>query len=205
MAAGGRADRARPAAPRWIWWIVTAFPAIFVVVGVGILAETIHYTSNAGSIRGVVVGVSRHYGDGNAVTYTPTIRYRRDDGLIFEAETHMASSNYDYRIGEGVDILYSRDNPTEVRVNGFFSLYGAGLMLIVVGGVIFRVISWIRRKLGGGAALGRVADALAERMQEAVREHGRAGEPEPETTDPSKPGHVHKPKPKREPVVRRMR
>ncbi len=205
MAARGGTDRARAVVPKWIGWIAAVFPAILVLAGFGLLAEAINYTTEAGSTRGEVVHVSRHYGGEGGVSYTPTIRYRRDDGRIFEAETNMASSSYDYAIGERVDILYSYDDPTEVRIDAFFPLYGPGLILVIVGGLIFRVVRWVRRKVGRGAVLERVAEAIAERMQDAARKQGGGRELEPQTTDPSKSGHVHKPKPKRAPTVRRMR
>ncbi|MFQ5564903.1 MAG: DUF3592 domain-containing protein [Paracoccaceae bacterium] len=209
MAARRGADRARRVIPRWIWWLVTAVPALFVLAGIGILAEAIIFTSEAVSARGEVVHVSRHYGGESGVTYTPTIRYRRDDGRTFEAETHMSSGDYDYAIGERVEILYSYDNPAEVRINSFFDLYGGGVILIVVGALFIRIITWVRRKIGRGLVLERVADSLTERMREAVQEHGAGAgsdrEPDPRATDPSKPGHVHEPKPKRPPTVRRMR
>ncbi|MHA1527975.1 MAG: DUF3592 domain-containing protein [Alphaproteobacteria bacterium] len=201
--------RARATIPRWIWWILAGFPAIVVVVGLGVLADAIIYTTEAGSTRGEVVDVSRHYGGEGGVSYLPTIRYRRDDGRTFEAATHISSGNYDYDIGERVDILYSHDDPTEVRINSFFSLYGIGLVFVVTGAFFIRVILWIRRKIGSSAVLEQVADAIAERMKEAARKHGPGADterrPEPRTTDPARPGHVHKPKPKLEPVVRRMR
>ncbi len=76
-----------------MWWIVTGFPTIFILVGIGILAESIMFTTGAESTQGEVVHVSRHYGGESGVTYTPTIRYRRDDGRTFEAETNIASSD----------------------------------------------------------------------------------------------------------------
>jgi hypothetical protein len=201
--------RAGGVIPKWVWWIVTAFPAILLVVGLAMLAEAIIFTTKAERTRGEVVDVSRHYGGESGVSYMPTIRYRRDDGRTFEAATRIASSDYDYQIGERVDILYSYDDPQEVRIDSFFSLYGPGLIFAVIGALFIRVIMWVRGKVGRGAVLGRVADAIAERMQEAARKHGPGTEPdrqpEPGTTDPSKPGHVHKPKPKRAPVIRRMR
>ena len=96
-----------------------------------------------------------------------------------------------------------------MRIDAFFPLYGPGLIFAVIGALFIRVIMWVRGKVGHGAVLGRVADAIAERMQEAARKHGPGTEPdrqpEPRTTDPSKPGHVHEPKPKRAPTIRRMR
>ena len=209
MAARGGTDRTRAVGPKVMWWILTVFPPIFILGGLVMLAEAIIFTTEAGSTRGEVVDVSSHYNSESGVSYTPTIRYRRDDGRTFEAETNMASSGYDYVIGERVDILYSYDDPAEVRINSFFSLYGPGLMFVVVGALLIRIITWVRGKAGRGAVLQRVADALDIRMREAPHEHGSGTEPErqpePRTTDPSKPGHVHEPKRKRAPAVRRMR
>ena len=196
--------------PSWVWWILTAFPVLFVLAGFGLLAEAINYTSQADSTRGEVVDVSRQYDSEGSASYLPTIRYRRDNGQLVEATTNRASRSYDYAIGQRVDILYSYGDPTEVRINSFFSLYGPGLIVIVVGALFIRILGWFRRKVSGGSVvLGLVAGALAERIQEAAREQ-RPGaepdlEPEQETTDVSERGHVHKPKPKREPAVRRMR
>ncbi len=96
-----------------------------------------------------------------------------------------------------------------MRIDSFVSLYGPGLLSVVIGALFIRILTWVRGRIGSGAVLGRVADTLAERMQEAARQHGSGAEPdrepEPRTTDPSKPGHVHKPKPKQTPTVRRMR
>ena len=202
--------RAKGVFPRWVWWIFTAFPALFVLVGIGLLAEAIKYTSQADSTRGKVVDVSAQYDSEGSVSYLPTIRYRRDDGRFVEAETNRSSRSYDFEIGQRVEILYTYDDPPEVRINSFFDLYGSGLIVIVVGGLFIRLIGWFRRKVSGGSAmLGLVAVALAERMEEAAREQGQGAEPdrepEPRTTDVSRRGHVHKPTPKREPVVRRMR
>ncbi|MHA1109017.1 MAG: DUF3592 domain-containing protein [Alphaproteobacteria bacterium] len=165
------------------------------------LAEAITYTADAGRTLGEVVDVSRHYGSENGVTYTPTIRYRRGDGRIFEAETHISSSGYDYKIGARVGILYSHDDPTEVRIDSFFSLYGIGLVFAATGAFFIGIVTLVRRKAGGGAVLERVADVLARHMPDAKPDE----EFKSPSTDPSQAGHVHKPKPKREPVVRRMR
>ena len=142
--------RAKGIVPKWVWWIVTAFPAIFVLVGFGLLAEAINYTSQADSTRGEVVDVSTRYDSEGSVSYLPTIRYRRDDGRFVESQTNRASGSYDYAIGQRVDILYSYDDPTEVRINSFFDLYGPGLIFIVVGGLVFRIVKWLRRKVSGG-------------------------------------------------------
>lgn len=210
---------ARSFVPKWMWWIVTAFPVIFLLVGAGILAESIIFSAGAVKTQGEVVQVSTSYGSESGVSYTPTIRYRRDDGLFMKAETHISSSSYDYAIGERVDILYSYGNPTEVRINSFFSLYGPGLMFAAFGALFIGLIKWARgmvgrstkRLLESAATAERVRNRLRAQMEAKGPKRGqkkvRGGKSPPASSKPvpSTPVHTHKPKPKRTPAIRRMR
>jgi hypothetical protein len=99
-----------------------------------------------------------------------------------------------------VDILYSGDDPNEVRIDSFFSVYGIGAIFTAFG-VLFIVIGlWAGRK--------RTA-AIAGRATGGTPLPGTGPRPEvpaePKSTDPSQPGHVHEPKPKQPSVVQRMR
>lgn len=199
--------------PRWVWWIIAAFPTLFILIGLGFLADAVIFISDAQNTRGQVVEISRSYDDKGGVSYTPTIRYRRSDGRIFEAETHIASGNYDYDIGEQVDILYAFDDPEVVRIDSIFSLYGIGLIFTIIGGVFLRILTWVRRKAANrmaqaGAPAG-VAKSLATRMRKELHMREEHDEPEPRpaptTTDPGKREHAHTPKPRQSPTVRRMR
>jgi len=206
-------SRGRKFMPRWVWWIVIAIPALFFLMGLGFLTDAIMFVSDAQSARGQVVEISRSYNNEGGASYTPTIRYRRSDGRTFEAETHIASGNYDYGIGDQVDILYAFDDPEVVRIDSFFSLYGIGLIFAAIGGVFLRIITWVRRKTTGrmaqtGATAGS-AKSLAARMRKELHMREEHDKPEPRpapaTTDPGEREHAHTPKPKQSPTVRRMR
>ena len=189
--------------PSWMWWVIVAAPFLFVFLGLGLLVDAIQFTSDALSTRGEVVHVSENHDSEGGVSYTPTIQYRRGDGRLLTAETHFSSSNYDYVIGAKVDILYSYENSGEVRINSFFSLYGPGLMFAAFGMLFAGIVLFARGKMGGA---GRKPAVAAKRAQRGPWSRTQAKpDPEPKTTDPSKPGHVHEPKPKRTPTIRRMR
>jgi hypothetical protein len=199
--------------PRWAWWIIFAIPTLFFLMGLGFLADAFIFVSDAQSTRGQVVEISRSYDDEGGVSYTPTIRYRRSDGRAFEAETHIASGNYDYDIGDRVDILYAFNDPEVVRIDSFFSLYGIGLIFTIIGGVFLHILTWVRRKTAGrivqtGMSAG-AAKSLAARKRKKLHMREEHDEPEPQpaptTTDPSKREHAHTPKPRQSPTVRRMR
>ena len=178
-------------------------PGPFVFLGIGLLVDAIQFTSGALSTRGEVVYVRTNHDSDSGASYTPTIEYRRDDGRVLEAETNFSSSNYDYDIGAKVEILYSYGNPEEVRINSFFSLYGPGLIFTAIGVLFISIILFARGKMGASGPKPAVATKHAQRGPWSRTQ--AEPDPEPETTDPSKPGHVHKPKPKRTPTIRRMR
>jgi len=189
--------------PRWVWRLVLAFPLIFLMVGVGLVVEAIIFVSQAESALGKVVHVQRSYDNDGGASYTPLILYETGEGLYFEAETHISSGNYDYDIGNRVEILYSYSDPETVRINSFFSLYGIGLIFAAMGGIFVLVLIAVRRKMFGPRRTGSV---LAQMEREAAEKWGRENaEPEPTTTKLSQYGHVHKPKSKHKPTVRRMR
>ena len=189
--------------PKWTWWIILMVPSLFSFVGFGLLVDTVQFSSDALSARGEVVYVRTIHGSDGGVSYKPTIEYRRDDGRVLEAETHISSSGYDYDIGAKVDILYTYEDSEEVRINSVFSLYGPGLAFAAFGVLFISIILFIRGKAGRAGLKPAVATKHTQRDPWTGREEKR--DPQPKTTDPSKPGHVHKPKPKRPPTIRRMR
>jgi hypothetical protein len=185
-------------APGWIRWIFRLIPLVFLAVGAGLLGDAFTFIQKAESTRGEVISIRASRSD-DGTSYTPTILYSRDDGQVFEAETHISSSGYNYKVGERVKILYSNDTPDEVRINSFFSLYGPGLILSVVGAGFLLVVGQFWRKSKKGAELEQ-ADHSGERPED-----NGPWRDEPQTTDPSQPGHAHQPKPKQPSAVRRMR
>jgi hypothetical protein len=205
-----RHDRRRRGMSRWVWWLVIAFPLLFLMAGAGMVFEAIVFVSQAESTQGRVIQVERSHDSEGGVSYTPLILYESGEGLYYEGETHISSGNYDYDIGDRVEILYSYADPETVRINSFFSLYGIGLIFAAMGGLFVLVLMAVRRKMfgqrEGGSVLAQMEREAAEKWR---RENATAGEatrkPGPVTTDTSRYGHVHKPKPKHEPTVRRMR
>jgi len=201
-------SRGKKIMPRWVWSIIVAFPALFILIGLGFLADAVVFVSDAQGTQGQVVEIRRSYSDDGGVSYTPTIRYRRSDGRIFEAETNMASSGYNYDIGERVDILYAFDDPEEVRIDSFFSLYGIGLIFIAMGGAFVTILSVARKRMlrRTGSVLQRLEQAAAETWtQEADDATPTPPETKPGSTKPADEYHPQKPRPKRTPTIRRMR
>lgn len=173
-------------------------PLIFLALGLGLLWDAKNFIDRAERTSGMVIDVRRNVSD-DSVSYTPTIRYQRADGQTFEAVTHISSSNYDYAVGSRVDILYSYDDSSEVRIDSFFSLYGIGAIFATIGALFIGVGMWAGRK--GAVAVGEAAS----RVTLPGSDPWSAESAKRKTTDPSQPGHVHEPKPKQPSAVQRMR
>lgn len=114
------------------------FPIVFGGIGGYMLVDAIRFSGIAETAVGTVVDVETH-SDSDGTSYTAIFRYTGADGRSHKAPTHIASSGYDYRIGETEEILYDPGAPNdEVRVNGVFSLWGLPVIFTGVG-VLFLI------------------------------------------------------------------
>jgi len=121
--------------------------------GIWLLIDTVRFMGVAERTVDSVVSVKID-SSGDDPTYRPTIRFMTWEGEMREARTHIASSAYDYRVGEDVAILYDVTNPDDVRVNGFMSLWGLPLVILAIGSVGVMVMSTaIRRGRRNGTGL----------------------------------------------------
>jgi len=149
--------------------------------------------------------------DSDGVSYVPVIRYRGTDGIVAEGVTHIGSSEYDYRIGAPVDILYAPDDRGVVRINSFFSLYGMGLIFTFVSVVFLTLLTFALRFMSrasdrfGGSFLARQEAEARRRWAREGAEASAPATPDPAPADRYGYGHRHEPKPKPEPTVRRNR
>ncbi|HUS55678.1 MAG TPA: DUF3592 domain-containing protein [Thermohalobaculum sp.] len=176
---------------RWFAWVGIAVPLIFIALGLWMLADSVRFAAEAERTSGEVIEVLRNRNSKGNLSYTPIIRFRRGDGQVIEAKSHMSSSMYDYEIGTPVDILYSYNDIGEVRFDTFFSVYGLGLIFALGGAAFLVVFRMLQGKTTGAAIEGPLPEA----------DPGQR----PNTTDPSRPGHAHEPKPKQPSAVQRMR
>ena len=182
-------NRLRNPLTGWSGLLIAALPIVVMALGLVFLLDAVSFRQTAFPTEGQVVELIRDT-SGDGVSYAPVVEYRAMDGRTYRGQTHISSSSYNYRIGERVRILYAPEDTGEVRIDTFFSLYGIGAIFAAVGAVFLLILSIARRRIARGAEIrpGTPARSQPER-----------------TTDPSRYGHIHKPKPKHEPTVRRMR
>ena len=121
---------------------------LFAAVGLYFVIDTFRFTDKAYRAMGEVISFSVIHStdsDGRrSTTYMPTFRYTAANGKVYEGETHLSSSGYDFPVGTRKEILYDPADLTEVRINNFWSLWTfplafalGGLLFVVIGAFVF--------------------------------------------------------------------
>ena len=118
--------------------------------GLYLAYDAVTFTQRAEEAVGEVIHVERHTSrdsDGDiSITYMPTFRYRDEAGATHEGQTSMSSSEWDFGIGEQVDILYDPNDPSSVRIDGFWSLYLVPIILVIFG-LVFGGAGYLVRRV----------------------------------------------------------
>lgn len=145
---------------RFIGLIFTLIGLIFFAVGAALTYSTYDFMNSALTTTGQVISVDSSYTDGTT-TYQPTFTYFDTEGKKHQGTPFISSSSYNFDIGAKMDILYDSRDPTSVRLNGWFSTWGFGI-LFMISGIIPILIGGFIRKLGKKNAVRRIRHTQPE-------------------------------------------
>lgn len=82
-------------------------------------------------MQGEVVEVREHNNEG-AVTKHPVVRYRTSAGAVHSFESKFGSSSWTIKPGDKIDILVSKDDPSQAEVAHWMAQWGLTLVLGLV-------------------------------------------------------------------------
>ncbi|NOR63853.1 MAG: DUF3592 domain-containing protein [Rhodobacteraceae bacterium] len=144
--------------------LVVLFGLIFTATGGGLTVFSYTFSQVAVATSGNVVDIEVNWsssssGNSSAPTYKPTISFFDKNGTEQRAQTFLSSSSYNYPIGTKLNILYNPENPSSLRIDSWFALWGFGLIFLTIGLLIM---------LGGGIFF-------------VATKRTKAGQPTPET------------------------
>ena len=105
---------------------------IFSGVGGAFLYYSSDFVANANEVSGIVVDVSVNRNDGTT-TYKPTVSYVDLNGVKQTGQTFLSSSGYNFPRGSKINILYDPRDPSRIRMNSWFSLWGFPMVFLGVG------------------------------------------------------------------------
>ncbi len=168
-----RTDRRRGhGAARWVGRIV---PLGLLLAGLYLMNDARVFLKDAASAEGEVVSVnistSRDSETGAiSYSYRPNIQFTTADGRSRVSPTHISSSNYDYAVGTRLAVLYDPANPSDLRIDSFWSLWLLPGMFTIFGAmflVLFGVLGVGTRKRRAGAGSAETAPELPPEAPEA--------------------------------------
>ncbi len=148
-----------------------AFGLLFAAVGGWFIWSSYDFSKYAVATTGSVIDLDiNRSSDSNSVSYRPTVAFTDTDGIKRSGQTFLSSSSYNYNIGARVEILYDSRNPSKLRIQSWFSLWGFGLIFLLTGlGIMI-----------GAALLWRVMkrrESQPERPDEALAEYSYSSNP----------------------------
>lgn len=147
----------------------------FLAAGIGLTITAYDFSENATSTTGAVVSVEVNYGE-NSTTYRPTIRFLDFAGRKQRSTTFLSSSNYNYDVGQKIDIIYDVRDPSKMRIDSWFAIWGLGFIFLVVGAVLSVVmisVSIKRRSSSRASSVSSTRDRFSKTMEDHTPETSR--------------------------------
>ncbi len=130
--------------PLWAMLGILAFallgPLVFVGIGLYLLVEAQRFAEGAVPLAAEVVRVETER-DGDGVFHRPVFAFTTPDGRAAEAPLHSASTQGMAR-GTEVTILYNPEQPEEVRLAGFWHVFGFGAVFLGLGLLVELLFIW---------------------------------------------------------------
>jgi len=151
---------------------------VFSFVGVAFLLGAVtSYKNTSDFLREVVPAtgtvvdfvISR---SSDSISYRPVIRFVSQDGQAVEFTSSVGSSRRTYSVNDTVEVLYPPFNVQEAKINRFFELWGAFMVMLIMGTVFLSI----------GVLIFLIA-RLRNRKKEYLQRHGVAVEAEIQSVD----------------------
>lgn len=154
---------------------------VFAVIGTGLLVATFFVTTStlnfvakskvtSGKVVDLVEHTSTDSDNHDSYTYAPVIDFTTADNQDIEFESDVSSNPPAYHAGDSVQVLYDPASPHDAKINSFFELWFASLILGLLG-LVFAgigyglIIAGIRR-----AALIKKLLASGQKVEAAVKQ-----------------------------------
>ena len=112
---------------------------IFILVGLGLFAGSIYslqqtneFLTSAIQAEGTVIELIPRRSD-NSTTYAPKVSFLSASQQPYTFTSSSSSSPAAYSRGEKVSVLYAPNNPSDAKIDSFFSLWGVALIMGILG------------------------------------------------------------------------
>lgn len=123
--------------PRLWRWVGVACLVLAAVMGAFTARFVVRSMATVGTITGLGEKVNA---DDGKTYYYPEFAFVAQDGKTYTAVSHTGSSTAAYTVGQSVQILHDRTDPSAARIDSFGQIWG-GDMLAALVGIMFLAIS----------------------------------------------------------------
>jgi hypothetical protein len=147
---------------RLISWLFPLIGGLLLVGALLLWNNTRQFVASAYTAQGKVVELIEKR-DSDGVTYSPVVRFTAPDGREVTYTESFSGNPAPYDPGDGVEVLYSREQPGKARIKGFMSLW--------LGPVILGGMGAVFTAIGGGIL---VAQRTGKRRKDYLMAYGTA-------------------------------
>lgn len=123
--------------------IIAITKYLFTLIGLAMLigaffafTSTRDFLDTAVETQGTVIELIRERSS-DSTTYRPVVEFKTKQGQVIEFASSSSSNPPSYSSGEAVTVLYQPLFPEQAKIKGFFSLWGAVMILSIMGSVFF--------------------------------------------------------------------
>lgn len=92
-----------------------------------------HFVGIAAHADGKIIRMIENKDKGQDTMYFPVFSFRDTQGEQHTIHSSSGSFPPEYEVGDTVSVLYISDNPSNARINSFFSVWGITLFTGVIG------------------------------------------------------------------------
>lgn len=119
--------------------VLSVFKYLFSIVGVTLLVGALFVYKNtndfllsAVSAQGTIIDLVQSK-NSESVSYHPVVKFIDADGQVVEFTSSTGGSASSYPLGDVVEVLYQPHNVEDAKIKSFFALWGAALLVAVLG------------------------------------------------------------------------
>lgn len=132
----------------YVGFVIMIFGLIIAGYGFSFLLELRNLDSNGVKVKGTVVDINE-----NAIYRSPYVKFTTLEGreITFLSELEVNKDMFSYYVGQEVNVIYNKENPTDAKIDAFWERNFPQLFLGCFGVVLLFIGFLIRRIMLGKA------------------------------------------------------
>ena len=129
----------------YVGFVIMIFGAIITVYGFSFLLNQQELEANAVRVKGTVIELSSN----GPMYLAPVVKFKTNEGreITFRSELDLNKSLNPYSVGQEVNVIYHKDNPTKAKIDAFWEANFGQIFLGIFGLIVMLVGLIIRWSL----------------------------------------------------------